>query len=432
MSESYNPKLISKLYQESDEDKILEILEEMDEIGDPYFLRPIYDKYKEEENSYISHYFLSSIAKFKSEDAKDIAKEIALNPETTEINFIWILDYLAEIGVYDEIIVNRVKYLLSIFDEGGRGKEYDLDSILFYLDKAKALADQADVIKTIFENGKFSPKIRKKALDHFLRINPKQYFQYYFDNYDDIKKDETAENIFAHEIETWNNGIIPKFKQKIIKEGGSRAKEIIAKHLKVGKEEERKKEEKTEKEAVIKYANAPLVNEIYQLRENINSSTLNKWGFKLFPPSEILSKQTEVPQQRSMLIAYCNDLRSILKSIDSRCSYENFIEAKKIISGIEDEDDLKKPLNQLQLYLHSQGLVIDKDIFGLRNLNYILNLIDHPEAEENFLKSLQKIGLADLWSLQDWAKIHRRLLEIYKTALEKLHVVLIKSIKLPT
>ncbi len=430
MSIEYNSKLISKLYQENSEGEIIEVLDQMDEAGeDPYFLRPLYDKYKAKENSFISHYFLGNIAKFKSKDAVEIMRGIALDPKTNDKNFLWTLNYLAENSVYDEAIIGRVQQLLAIFDDNDG--EYNLDSILSYLDKAKSLTDQGNILKEIFEKGKFSSRVRKKALHFLLKINPKEYLQYYFDNYDDFKKDEDAENIFADEITRWDKGIIPEFEQKIIKNGGSRAKEIIENHLRLNQEKDHKEEKKKEEEVVAKYANANLITEIYQLRENINNNTLSKWGFKLFLSSEILFKQNEIAQQRSTLIAYCNDLRSILKNVSPQCNYENLEEAKKVIIEIKDKEDLKRPLNQLQLYLYSQGLVVDKGLFGLRDLNHILNLVDHPEAEGEFFKSLGEIDLASMWNLQDWVKIHKKFLEIYKTALEKLHAIFVESIKLP-
>lgn len=426
MSKEYNSKLISKLYKEKDDDKILEILEEMDEIGDPYFLYPIYDKYKGKENSYISHYFLSSIAKFKSEEAKNIVRGIALDIETNKKNFLWILDYLSQIDIYDSTIVKRAQHCLSVFDE--KEDEFTLDSILSYLEKAKALEGQIDIIKAIFEGENFSSRVRKVALHHLLGINSKQYFQYFFDKYENIKRDETAERIFAQEITKWKDGIIPEFKQKILQEGGNRAREIIEKHLKIKKEKEQKKKGEKEKEKAVKYSNASLITGIYELRENINNIALTKWDFKLFPESEILYKQNETAQNRSMLVDYCNDLRSLLKGIDSKCDHEKgLIEAKKIISGIKSEDDLKKPLNRLYLYLHSQGLTIDNKIFGLRDLNNILNLISHPEARNHLMKLLKRANLIDAWNLQEWAKIHRRLLGMYKVALEKLHSTLLRA-----
>ncbi len=422
MSEAYNSKLISKLYQEDDEEKIIEILEEMDIIGDAYFLRPIYDKYKEKENSSISHYFLGSIAKFKSEEAKDMAQKIALDLQTSKKNFIWCLDYLAEINFFDERITDRAKNILAVFNENG--DEYDLDSILSYLSEAKALLDQAEKIKEIFEGEKFSLKVRKKALYYFLRTSPKESFQYYFDNYEKIKDDEVAENIFANEIKDWSGRLVTEFKQKIIREGGSRAKEIIGDYINAEKKKELKNEEKIEKEITIKYSNAPLVMEIFQLRENINNKALSKWGFKLFPQSEAFYKHIEAPQQKATLIAYSNDLRSLLNVIDSKCSYENLVEAQKIIPWLKNNADLKKPLNQLQLYLQSQGRSTDKDVFGLRNLYKILSLIAHPELDKTFFEELKKIDLIDSWNLEDWNKIYIKFLDIYKTALEKLNTLL--------
>ncbi len=429
MSKEYNSKLTSELYNTEDEDKILEILEEMDDINDPYFIYPIYDKYKQKKDDVISHYLISSLREYKSDDANKILVEIALNPKTSDKDFEWVIPSLLKLSFYDKGVVKRAeKLLLSI----NKGDEITLlDDLVSYLKGAGVLGNHCEFLQKVFESDDFLTHTRKDLLGNLLRIDPKKYFGYYFDNYHNKIKDKKAEVIFAQEIVDWSNGIIPKFKEKIRNEGGSRAREILEKKL---KSEIKKNNQKKEKVS-IKYSNAEIVEEIYNLRDSINIVTLGDEtiGFSLFPESGILIKQMKIVNDEDMLKSSCNDLRSFIKKVCKDVGRANkginFDLAKKLIKNIE-EDNLTKPLNQLHLFLKSKKFDIDSVLEEIQLLNGALNKVAHlsdVNVKKELITILKELKLADFYTNEEWSELHGGMLRVYRDSLDKLHSILKKS-----
>ncbi len=417
MAQEYNSKLVSQLYKESDDEKAIQILDEMDEIKDPIFIYPILDAYKKFNNTACSHYFLSSLLLYSSPDIFRILKEIALNSDTRISDIIWLLDYFSNVKFFDEKINERIKEYFSTKQISI--SEMDLDFILRYSLQANFLEFFETDLEYFFISDKTTTNQKRISLRYLLKIDPKKYLNYYLTNYSDIK-DTQSEIVFAKTILTWKGSLIDKIKEAIVKQGSRRANEIIS----AAQEMANTKIKESEQSVVVAYSNADVVSDISKLRKNINTLTQSNenFGFPLFIESELISEQSLPAKDRSTLLSYCSELRSLiqffnLKDVNTGIDY---MSAKEIISDLR-EDDLNKPFNKFVLYLYSKGKTIDKDLFGLRSLNRLLNKFSHLESTDQLIEELKNNNLINYYINDEWQRLHRGILELYRDALFKIH-----------
>ena len=417
MSAEYNSKLISKLYKTVDKEEIIEILSEMDEINDTHFLYPIYDKYKECKGDTFSHYFVSSLGKIKGEESTQVIIEIAENDDTDDLDFIYTLSILGDLGLFGEKIVRRVIGLVSD-DEYVKDNDYNFSSLLSYLKKAGVLKAQDIVLLHYIFEEDFSVELKKVSLAYLLRLDPNEYLKYFYDNYERLKNTK-AEVIFAKEVAGWSKGIAEDVKRKILEQGSARAKEIIT----LSNKTKDAVEEKKEKDAINKYSNVTTVTQIYDLRSKINLKASAKFGHDLFSPSESLYKQNKEISTKAELVDSCIGLRDFIQKISDNCNCNTDLEeARKILGSSLIEADLDKSINRLGLYLSKFGISIDGNIFGLKKIYQSLNKIGaHPTDNKEVAKQLNFLGALKDYTDENWPSVHRKILTMYLEALAKLN-----------
>lgn len=413
MSAEYNSKLIAKLYAAKDDDTASEISQEMADIKDPIFIQPLYAAYKRFrlEESYMAHYFLSNLKTFKTPETTEIFKEIALLDDTEEIDFSYAIEYLegaefSEPWLTEKALSFLIDELKSKYSDG-----YRLGGYLRYLVKAKPPIILTPLLKEAFEDNNRKKEVKEVALQFLLKENAKENLQYYFDNYEKIKG-TSSEIVFAREISRWQNGIVPKLHEKIIKEGSSYAREIIETKIKKSQQELAEKEKNVE----IKYNNAQIITEISQLRSKINTFTNgdSRFGFSIFPQNELIYQQTAGVEDRTKLVDYCMDLRSFIQKLNKEgmANHEYSTEQiKELIPGIENTSG---SINLLHLFLLSRKIEVSEDIFGLRKLNKIVSKLAHPDEAKDLIFLLKENGLFDLYKEENFQALHRKLLEKYK------------------
>lgn len=427
MADEYNSKLIDDFYSEWDQEKIIEILAEMQDIADLHFLFPIYGKYKLMSGSSISHYFISTIIALKSEDSKNILVNIASDSQTSEKNLTWTLDFLSDLGIFPEIIVSRV--IVSLYSLDKTEQDYTARSILSFLKKAGALKNHADYLKQIFKDNSYPTNIRTLFLNTLLNLDPTAYFKEYFDNYADFK-DTKAEVIFAKEIKKWKDGIIPQFKEKILKEGGKRAKDIIETHLKEKEKEKQETAKKEQEEQEQKFSNVSLVEEIVDLRQKINELAVSSQtlGVNIFAPSEHIFKQSVSAKSKAELISHAINLRSTIQQIEAdACAHGLTFENAKSIIPTLTEEVFQHSLTGLQLFFHSKNVSVETTMVGIKKLNRILSLLAHPEKSEELIPLLKKFELEKQYTEERWSGLHHGLLLLYKNRLGEIYTALVQA-----
>ena len=425
MSTEYNSILLAKLSSVTRADEIIDLLNEMGEIGDPIFLYPIYQTYKKNKISHISHYFISAISNLNSSDIIQIAFELGENQKTDMTDLTYVLEIFDKQKIYEQRAIKIALGALDTFISKKSFYEYHLYSVITYLKNAGSLNLIENELSTIFTSEGFNIKSREYALGKWLEVDPKKNLQIIIDHFDDIKQNNELENLVAKVISNWKGTKIEELKQMIEANGGLQAKYIIKRSKE--KDEEKKQKANIEKKEEIKkiYSNADLIETISTLREKINDvgRSNEHIGFPIFPQNETIFLQLKTANDEATLIRACVNLREIIQNLSKDLgNYGLSIDESKKLLPDTAEEDLNKSVNKLFLYLSSKKFKVDNSVFGLHQLNQIVGLMgSHPKSEkEKLIKKLEEAKLDKAYREEEWDILHRTLLEKYINSLNLL------------
>ncbi|MDO8503449.1 MAG: hypothetical protein Q7S60_02040 [bacterium] len=432
MSTDYNSELISNLYKSTNQKKVIEIIEEMEEIGDPIFLEPIYDAYKRFQHTYISHYFVNAFEKFDSPKVLEIVTRIINDGNRKLSDFFWTLSTLDKHKEYSPSLINIAGMFLKDFAEKGDkstgiSSDYELGETLRYLKNANSISVYEQELQQIIQNDSLDRETRSLALRYLLRIDSSRQFQYLIDEHPKIKGTD-LEVIISKEITAsgWKGGSVNKLKELILS-GSGRARDIIEESV----TKDKKLSEETEVKESLEYANSLMIADIAGLRNDINliSSSRVDIGFDLFPQSELLVLQQKVPKDEASLKSLCNDLRTVIQSTSEKLIDHGY-SPEEITKLLPDtaERDFNKSLNRLFLFLNAKKIVVKRDLFGLRELVHFTSLVGpHPEERKELIKELKRQNLDEKYISKEWSEVHKYLLRKYKESLSKLKEALEKD-----
>jgi hypothetical protein len=427
MSDEYNSKLTVQLNLATEEKKIQEILEEMEDIGSPFFIYPIYEKWKKFNHKFgfISHYFISCLTSITSKDVLDIAKEIMKTSQTIK-DILWVYPILEKYSCFDEIYVKLAKVFTSTILSPKMKNEIsdiDLGFLLSYLSKSGRIKEVEEDLRNIVITEDADKDVRELSLHYLLRINPKIEIRYFIDN---LRKLDSSilNNLLAKEILRWRHGEVSKLLD-ILKDFGGRPKEIIEDYEK----QKQSQEKKIEEDKTNKYINLQVVHEIHEIRTKINSLANANENIKspLFYSGEQLIFQQEVVIDQNQFLARCIELRDLFENISEITKKHSLTidDCKALLPG-QQEDHYTKPINRLFLFLYSKSIKVEIDIFGMRQLNQIVSLIGHPKQQSDLFKVLKQLRLYEIYKSEKWDLLHSEILHRYRNALSELFLVLNK------
>lgn len=425
MTIEYTSMLLAKLSSTISEDEMTDLLNEIGELGDPIFLFPVYQAYKNNKIRFISHYFLSTISKLNSTDITKIGFEIGEDPSTSVTDLTYVLEIFDKAKVYDQRATAIAFSALYKFIQEKSTNEYSLYSILSYLKNGNKLLDIENDLLTIFSNREFNTKSREYAFGKWLEVDPTKNIQVTIDKFDEIKTDREKERIIAKAISAWKGPKSEELKDLIEKDGNPEASNIIKKSKEKDLEKKQKQNSKKDEDVKKTYSTADLVEKIGVLREKINDAAKihKEIGFSLFPPNEAVFIQLKTANDDAALIKICIGLREIVQGLSSQLEDHglNISEIRKLLPDTSDED-INKSINKLFLFLSAKNFAIDNSVFGLKQLNQVVGLLGaHPRSEKDkLLKKLAETGLDQNYREEEWGLLHRNLLTKYITFLEKL------------
>jgi len=419
MASEHNGNLIAALYAANNTREARVVLEEMDEIKDPSFIAAMMVAYEKFKDTSISHYFISSLKVYSTPQVKDFLIKIALDPKSSNSNFVWTIEFLTEIKFRDDYVILRLlSYLTSESDYSG----WEVTSMAEYLNFAGVLEANINIFLKIIEDVSVERDAKRSAVKVLLKANAAKFFQHFIDNFDELKKTQT-DNIIAEVLTVWNGTIVTALEEKILKEGNDRAKDFI-KAKREAKEKQLNNDAKKKAESITsEYSNADIMSDIYELRKTINILSLSDvgFGFPLFPDSDSLVQQIKSANSEADLINNAIVLRSTIQLFNEDIKNHgiDFENSSKLIPNTT-EQEMNSSLNRFKLFMISRNKPITDDLFGLRKLNFLPNKIAHPDDQKGFVDALTKNGLLELYKSADWKGIHRRLLQQYKDALESI------------
>lgn len=420
MAVEYNSRLISRLYASTNYSERAEVIDEMEEISDSIFLYPIFDAWNAQKKS--APRFIRAISTIGTKESLEILLKIMRDDECDVDEKTECLPGLAKHAYFEKDILEFAKMSMGLIADRKLDSFQRFD-ILSYLERAKSMASVEEELRKILGSEKFNKSEKEDILRSLVKIDPNRIFEEFIRDYEQIKKDETLENIVAKEVSAWNKGNADKLKETILRQGNTRAKEIIQKSIDAKKQEEEKKEKESVKQQEVIFGNAGLIDEIGNLRDRINlSCTSNtQFGFDIFLSDETLTKQMRSATDEASLMKACVDLRDTIKKLNEKINEHGLQEAdiEKLLSTIPSADR-GKPINLLFLFLHSRKLPIGLDVFGIRKFNQLVSLLgSHPQQRNGVIGILSEYKLEHLYSEQNWSKLHAQILEIYKTSLQR-------------
>ena len=425
MTIEYNSMLLAKLSSDISEDEMTNLLDDIGKLGEPIFLFPLYQAYKNNQISHISHYFLSAISKINSPDIAKIGFEIGENLSTSLTDIIYVLEIFDKAKTYNQRAVNIALLALRRFINDNDPDEYDLYSIISYLKNNNKLAIVESSLLTILSDKKFNTKSKEYAFGKWLEINPKQNLQAVIDGFEDIKKDNKKDIIIAKVIRTWKGTKTEELKNLIEKNGSIEASNIIKRSREKDLEKNQKEIDKKNELVKKTYSTADLVEKISTLREKINEASITheNIGFKIFPPNEVIFTQLKTANDDATLIKICVRLREVIQNLSPDLGNHG-LEVAKIKKLLPDtsNEDVNKSINKLFLFLSAKNFKVNDDVFGLRKLNRVVSLLGaHAVGEKNnLIKTLNENGLIQCYKEEEWGVLHKNLLKYYIEFLQKL------------
>lgn len=426
MASEYNSKLITKLYTETQPSQIEEILHEMSDIGDPIFIYPIFEKWKTQSSAFNSHYYISALEDINSPDVLKIALEMfSLSERLT--NRIWIIRILIKKQYIDPKFTDFTYSVIFNFVSSSPPNsliDIDLIALLDYLKLTNQIDRVTPYLRIIILNESNSLDIRRVALYYLLRIDPKAEIKMLIDQFQIINTESLA-GIIAKEIISWKGGDVPKLIELLRHEGRGRSKDIIEEYFKNKTQEKQLAVEKQTK----KYSNIDIVIHIGDLIKQINTqASINlKIEDQLFRGAIQFIEQLESAQSIDQLRSKCIALRESFEDISDKTSEHGLSaeDCKKILNV--KEELFNKPLNRLVLFLNSRNVIVDSNLFGLRHVNQLANLLMHPREEGRLITILQQLKLHKLYEEEKWQELHKAILDEFNKSLEKMLIAIEKN-----
>ncbi len=426
MADAYNSKLISKLYTTKSENIATQIADDMVEIGAEIFVLPIFDAYLRFKKTSVSHYFVHDLGAFKGSLAIEKLLEISRQPDVHGSAIVFVLESLRTLNYYDEYSVGvAYQNLKSEFEKSYEDAEVGLEPGLGmfgeYLLTFKRLEIYKDFFKEIWLAVSASRDDRKTGLYYYLRASKTDVFVELIENFETVTTDEDSQILLAQELAGWKGANIKKLEVVILSKAVDRAREIVQQRRGELATKEAKENLKKQTEEAKSFSNMPLVIEINQLRERINLLALSSEKIKqpLFLSVESLLLQAIAVSTKAEFISRATDLRDMMEKVGD---LQHGLTDQQIQAnyGTEVQKDSNKPLNKLFIYLHSKGISVQSDVFGLRLFNRAVSLSFHVAQQGDLLDVLDRMKLKDAYVSQSWGVLHNRLLVYYRDALTKL------------
>lgn len=431
MSNEIEGKLIAEILGANTQQKIIDLLNEIKEINSPSFCYPLYEVYKKVKNKAYSHFILGALSGIDSEEIINIALEIGNESDTSVADLGYILNIFKDRKFHNP---DTVQIGLNYFEQLQKQplfcRSNDLDDIYTYSVEAGFFEKIESKIQLIYKDNNFELETRIYSLNLSIILNPDIRMQELLDNYTNLKKDEDIDIIIAKVLNKWKGPKVEELKTLIKNTGGIRAKHIIEKEEK--DKEKKKNESKITKEETIQttYSNADIVENIVMLRNKINSvsSRNSNIGFKLFPQNESIVNHLIASNDKPKFMQICSELRDFITDfnkniniIDSEYSDE---QKSNLLPKNTAPNDYKKSINRLFLFLNKRGFSLKNNVFGLRALNQISNLVTHSNKENQLIDLLKEESIYIFYKNEDFVSLHRELLNKYKDFLQNLNIVI--------
>jgi hypothetical protein len=423
-----NSKLISELYNAKTRQEVSDILEYVGESGDPIFVYPLLDGYRKYKQSSVGYYFIWNLSRLDYPELGQRLNELLESYEIEMEHLPMALLFLAERRYSSQTAGNMATMYFEACTDPEFRQDFSVNAlgigcVLYYLSESGRLPEHEKKLKDIFLDKEAELGDRALAMCYTVDIDPEKGLEFLIERFEDTIRGTVLEKHVLKRLLLLQTAKAKELKRMIRESGQAECLEILEK---CDCPQSKKKEEPT------LYNNIDITLKIGIMREQINKKTLvsEHFGFRLFPANEMLIYQGQSMDDKGHFICLCRDLLAIARDINSQVRSHNLSDQEKenILKSVPQE---KRDWNvaHMLIFLHNRNVGVDEDIFGLRPLNRMLEIMIEDKQDKEFFSRVESFGIADLYRKGQWHKIHNVLTNSYLQALDTMNKTLSQHIR---
>lgn len=420
MNQEENSKLISELYNAEKRQEIADILEYMGESGDSVFVYPMLDGYRKFKHSSIGYYFIWNLSRLDYRETGRRLNELLENYEIQKEHIPIALFFMAERRFFSDIAKKMAAMYLDHCDNPEFRQDFELNAlgmacILDYLYESDSLEKFEYRLRGLIFSDNIKKDEKAVMISFLLESHQEKQIDFLADNYAKKIRNTPMEANLVRKMLFCQAENVKNLKNIIIKDSQGEAVQILEKHdLPLGRKGSQKPV----------YNCVDVVIKIAIMRERINKmvSENRQVGFEIFPDSELLIHQAQSVDDKGIFLQAVADLLAIIRSVNPQVRNHGIDgkEVEGILSGIPAGKN-NLDLSHFFLYLNAKGIGVDYNFFGLKQLDYTLEVILEDRGNGEFFEKLENIGIAGMYHRKEWHKIHGYLLNSYLQSLDMLN-----------
>lgn len=416
-----NSRLISNLYNAKNRREVSDVLEYMGELGSCIFVYPILDGYKKYKHTSVGYYFIWNLSRLDYPNLGKRLNELLESYEIEKEHIPMALFFMAERHFFSDIANKMAAMYLDYCTDPEFRTDFNLNAldvgcVLDYMNKARILPDHEERLRELVFDENISDTEKAVILIHFFNGEQRtQHIDFFVENYFARVQNTALEKSIAKQLIFCTGRKAAGLKKMIMRNGSEEAGKILEKY---GKWSSGRKAEN----AVV-YDNLDAVIKIDILREQINGKTSRmQSGFNIFPDLELLPYQSQSVDDEDIFFGLCEDLRSVIVSVDPRVKGHGFDEkeAGEILNRVF-EVGKDHSLADLFLFISSKKIAIDDNLYGLKELDKALEKLIARSEDAEFYENLRHMGIEDMYRDGQWHRIHSFFLNSYIQVLENMN-----------
>jgi len=423
MQSEEDSKLISDLYNAKHEPQIYDVLEYMDESGNGIFVYPILDGYKKHRYSSVGYYFIWSLSRLDYQNLGRRLNELLESYEIQKEHIPMALFLMAERNYFSDIGDRMAAMYLDYCADLEFRQDFNLNGIglgcvLDYLFKQDMLIQYENKLRELIFSKDTDNVEKAVSLNYLLDFKQEEQIDFFIENYFTKVQHTGLEKSIAKKLLFCKTENAKKLKKLILENGNAESVEILEN---LGKKIGSFRSDTPENTI---YSNSDVMIKICILRAQMNNKTLvsEGFGFKIFPGNELIIYQSQSIDDREIFFDLCKELLEVIRAVDPVVRSHGFSkkEAREIWVNVgEQKEEMLLP--QLLLFLSSRKVGVDYNFYGFRQLDMALEaVVEHTEDEE-FFKTLRRLGVEQMYREKKWHSIHSFFLNYYLQVLENMN-----------
>ncbi len=415
-----NSKLISSLYNAKTRPEVADALELMGESGDGIFIYPMLDGYKRFKNTTIGYYFLWNMSRLDYPELGKRLNDLLESYEIQKDHIPMALEIMAERRFSSPIADKMAAMYIESYTDPEFRKDFKTTStglgcVAEYATRAGISERVEEGMRAILFDSGVGLGAKNIANTFLFTTQPKRHLDFLLVHYADRIRGTELEAGIAKEL-IFCDAANARALKKLMRSGGE---EPALRILERGEAMEGLAR-RVKREGLL-YDNVQIVLRIGILRSQINCKALvsDLVGLELFPETELLVSQYQSVDDEEIFFSLCEELHRAIRLVNPELLKRSRADKQAVLqlTAFYEENDLAR----LFLYLINQGVAVDRNFFGFKNLDRgLVDLLTRRE-DPAFYERLKRLGIDQLYRDRQWHKIHGFFLNYYAQVLETMN-----------